>query len=1231
MTRVGTRGIQHLDEYREMENLQGSGAAAAYVRDIARNLNLASEALRNLNQPLSYLDPREQEIEYRFSQEKVSFDLATYIYSQTYLNTPVWSAGVTVTLKQDPTRIVGATDTSEQGINAELPSSEALQRYRQLFASGEEAGGSSSAGRAAQPEIAKSDLLNNILGHAVKAGAGLDAARSATGLIRGRFFIYRYEARERIKDDWPTLPLPAVPNSIQDGRWYLVAELVFRLPHDGAPMNWRILVEVETNTILYLRALSSGLIKGNVFPYDPVTSTGIAANTADKGNDVLNPHREDDALHNLNPPSGMPLTQSLEGRWAVVTNITSPDFQPPTRPAGCNFDIWDVRSNEFAAVNAYYHVDRFFRLVEDLGFQIVGPHGYFGGTQFPVAVDHRAFRAPWPDGNVVNASLVGHADGINSVYYALADFSGGFVTRVIVTNGGSGYTSPPTVSFTAVRGSGATASVKPEDIVDGAVTKVTVQQQGAGYLTGPLVEFKGSGGTGAFAVAEIDVSDPIGIATDWRVSLHELGGHGTLFSHVGESQFKFAHSAGDSFAMILNDYLSEWHNNGKVPDRFQLVPFLPAVVQRRSDRGVAEQSVAKVNITNSGSGYLTVSFVGGGGNGAKAGVLNQHIIGGTVTKVTVIEPGTGYTTAPSVVFGGGGGTGATATAQIGAGSVTGITVTGGGSGYKPLSVKLSGGGVAAAVVKPADIAGGAVTQVTVTDPGAGYSTAPSASFIGGGGTGITATVQIGTSGSVTGVTVDHGGSGYTTAPTVSFTGGGVREATASVKPEDIVGGAVTKVTVGEQGTGYTCAPSVVITGGGGTGASATAEIGTWGWGGGMDQGTDGKLGSGYLSEQILSTTMFRAYRSIGGDAANVNRRAFAARYMTFLMLQAIGLRNSTNNPSSPDDFLHALRDADATDWTSEGVIGGAYRKVLDWAFEKQNLNNGVPPSVDVYIDDGRAGEYQYVPVYWASTTIWNRRKPDGLSGHQAPELGQINHAYVKIRNWGTSVANTVIVRGYHCKPSAGLLWPDDLQPFTTPQLPAGTLQPNNSEERTVGPFEWTPVVNAWGHDCMLMVVSAAGDPSNVDKFTKGKVIEDWRLVPNDNNIAQRNVVLAPGGGGLEGLMAALDGKGFWIGNPGRSTANIAAAVVVPPFLAQRGWRIGLRDLPSEGMPLAAREQRLVIFEIDAGETFSKADAEAAAERDIVVTATANGAIIGGMIYRIDPKLDMPFNDGKSTS
>ena len=637
------RGISHLDEYREMKSSRGRSqrgreAAAAYIRDIARELDIPPEALRNLEQPLSHNDPRQQAMEYWFSLEKVSFDLTTCVFCQTYLNTPIWAAGISVTLKQAPgragARIVGATNTNEQDFETTLPPVNAIARYRRIFEG--------------------SELLTDILGSATRVATKLRDATSSPRLIGGQFFIYRYDANRRTDDDASTLPLPPVPNSIRDRSWYFVAEIVFQLPHESMRMNWRMLVEVETNTIVYLRALSSGFITGKVFPYDPVTSSGKANYTAGSSNAVLNRLRTNEKLHNLKPPTGKPRIQSLRGKWAKLTNITSPDFKPPTRPAGRNFDRWNVRCNEFAAVNAYYHVDRFFRLVEDLGFKMTGPSAYFGKTKFPIEVDHRAFRPPWPDGNVINAAVVGDGKGIDAVYFALADFSSGFVAGVTVNNEGRNYTRPPKVELVGGLGTGAKAKVKPQHVVNGAIKKVTLLKGGRGYRVAPLVKFSGGGGNGAFAEAEINVSDPIGIATDWRVTLHELGGHGTLFSHVGESQFGFSHSAGDSFAMILNDYASEWHNKG-VPNRFLLLPFVPGPTSRLSNRALTEKSVANVIVRDGGSGYLTVTLAGGGV--AAAEVRPQDIVGGAVTRVTVTDGGAGYTSAPQIIFAGGGGTG----------------------------------------------------------------------------------------------------------------------------------------------------------------------------------------------------------------------------------------------------------------------------------------------------------------------------------------------------------------------------------------------------------------------------------------------------------------------------------------------------------------------------------------------------------------------------------------------
>jgi hypothetical protein len=327
-----------------------------------------------------------------------------------------------------------------------------------------------------------------------------------------------------------------------------------------------------------------------------------------------------------------------------------------------------------------------------------------------------------------------------------------------------------------------------------------------------------------------------------------------------------------------------------------------------------------------------------------------------------------------------------------------------------------------------------------------------------------------------------------------------------------------------------------------------------------------------------------------------------------------------------------LRDKD--DWVSEGIFGGAYGKVIRWAFEKQGLrfdtpypakgtvtSEGPAPAIDVYIDDGRAGQYPFQPVHWNTTTIWNRKKPDGGLTHETPKLHKKNYAYVKIKNRGTQTAQNVLVRGFHTKPAAGLLWPNDFEAFATPQLSAGTLGANNSEEKIVGPFEWQPNINAYGHDCMLMIVSATSDPSNIDNFTAGDVIPEWRLVPNDNNIGQRNVNVIPGGGGGKSMLEGLHGFPFWVGNPNPKRAVIDIVVTLPPFLAERGWKLSFAGMRTNRFTLRSREQRELTIEIEPGAPFERADVEAAEGRDIEIMVTADGGPLGGMVYRVDPTLD----------
>lgn len=948
------RAIRHSQEYWESPKSGGMATAIAYLREFARVYEIPTARLDRLETRVSFLDPREQSEEYRLSEERRQFDSETFGFYQTYLNVPVWRAGLKVTVKQGPSRVVRSEDTTQSGVDAKMPAADVIERYRKLFFD------SNTASVQRRAVLAHADL--KAVAVSARAGAGESEAeregeafvrrlfafknvakekRGKSRLIRGRFWIYRYDAAARLPEDVDvgnpgTKPpsvgdvrrrraagaqevhgvheprpfdIPAVASGIKDGAYYMVAEVTFEVVQGLDRHVWRALVELETGSVLYLRSLTA-YVNGYVYENDPITKSGSTTPTSATDNATLNPYRDDVVLQNLDAAVGG--TLNLSGTYVEVTQVEGPNVPPPTEPAGDNF-YYDVRTNDFASVSGYFHVDRIFRTMEDLGFDVAT---YMSNTVFPIPVDIRCF-------DVINAHCVG--DGMGGIGHA-------------------GY-----------------------GIMD-----------------------------------TTDTANPLGRACDPRVHLHEVLGHGILYEAVDSPNMGFTHSAGDSLSLIYFDPDSHCKGVdgtplGKPGDlRFTYVPWHPSL-NRRCDRSVADG---------------------------------------------------------------------------------------------------------------------------------------------------------------------------------------------------------------------------------------------WAWNGSRDD-------QGYGSEEILATTLFNFYRSIGGDHSSLGRRQFASRMAMYLIMRTIGDLTPATDPQYARDFASAMMATDALNWTSEGVYGGAYHKVIRWAFEKQGeyqvplvtngspadgsiVTAGSPPEVDVYIDDGRAGEYPFQHVHWHTTTIWNRRAADGVDAHQEPELGSTNYAYVKIKNRGTQQAQNVVVYGYHTKPGAGLNWPADFEAFATPSIAVGTVDANNSEEVLVGPFEWTPNINTYGHDCMLMVVKADGDAANVDNFTAGETIPEWRLVPNDNNIGQRNVTPIPGGGGERGLMAGLDGIRFYVGNPNPRRSKMTFKVNLPALLSKLGWRLELVDVEG-GFVLASGAKREVFVKLHPGQNFTRDAVAATKDRNIRIDVMADDNLIGGMTYRLDPDLSMPWN------
>ena len=96
--------------------------------------------------------------------------------------------------------------------------------------------------------------------------------------------------------------------------------------------------------------------------------------------------------------------------------------------------------------------------------------------------------------------------GVNAIGTAVLEAAA--VASVTVTEVGSGYTSVPSVSFSGGGGSGATANAA----LSNSVLSVSVTSPGSGYTSAPSVSFSGGGGSGAAATATLEATVVTGVA-----------------------------------------------------------------------------------------------------------------------------------------------------------------------------------------------------------------------------------------------------------------------------------------------------------------------------------------------------------------------------------------------------------------------------------------------------------------------------------------------------------------------------------------------------------------------------------------------------------------------------------------------------------------------------------------------------------------------------------------------
>ena len=134
---------------------------------------------------------------------------------------------------------------------------------------------------------------------------------------------------------------------------------------------------------------------------------------------------------------------------------------------------------------------------------------------------------PTTNGKYVSAPSVSFSGGggTNAAGTAVLDAKGK-VSQVVITNSGSGYTSPPTVTFgdvgvtgqaTVAQGTTAEASASLANVSAGALTgNLTITNGGSGYSSNPVVSISGGGGSSAGVTVTPTITD--GVITAIAVS-----------------------------------------------------------------------------------------------------------------------------------------------------------------------------------------------------------------------------------------------------------------------------------------------------------------------------------------------------------------------------------------------------------------------------------------------------------------------------------------------------------------------------------------------------------------------------------------------------------------------------------------------------------------------------------------------------------------------------------------
>ncbi|KAI9771881.1 MAG: hypothetical protein M1840_001651 [Geoglossum simile] len=381
----------------------------------------------------------------------------------------------------------------------------------------------------------------------------------------------------------------------------------------------------------------------------------------------------------------------------------------------------------------------------------------------------------------------------------------------------------------------------------------------------------------------------------------------------------------------------------------------------------------------------------------------------------------------------------------------------------------------------------------------------------------------------------------------------------------------------------------------------------------------------HLTGELWCTTMFELFRKLGGDSIYTGVRYLARDLAIWLHLKANFLVPQMNATASQMGQQIEAADGNLSGW--RGLADKLHQKVIYDTFRRRHLTGYPNKMVDVYINDGREGGYGstsqndlfteklWLESYWDTRDIWVKTSPytdaatqvgGGPADHIEPPVGSNAFLYTRVKNRGSNAAGSgpVKVRVFHCSPGIGLVWPDDWVEMDASQVtqPLNIL-PGTGNGDIVGPFTWIPT--EIGHECVLAIVECANDRAVTQDLPASAHVEHSKLVPFDNNIAQRNLVPT--------LAKGKTKRGFWVRNPEMVAKTVA---LIYDANLPDGWIFQTNLVnPSEIHlgPLGRRWVEIIIDQAKGAEV-----THFNIPYTLTVIKTIEESVIGGMTFYLAP-------------